>query len=115
MLKSVELPGGVKIELADVKAATDKVVSGVGKVTAKSDTKGTPEEASATQTEETLEYLREIAERDPALALVAFRIELEKRLRVHAPAARHVSLSQLARDLTKSGLLNSSAVLGSQS
>lgn len=63
LVKSAELPGGVKIEFHDLKSAVDKVTS--GQVPA----------ASERPT------YREIADIDPNLALVNLRIEIERRLR----------------------------------
>lgn len=74
-LKSMELPGGVKIELKDVKEATALVIEGA---------KATPVPAEvqreAKDLERQLEMLRGVGERDSNLMLVGFRIEVEKRL-----------------------------------
>jgi hypothetical protein len=79
-LKKLELPGGVKIELRDAKAATDKITGGVvelkGEIRGKSGADG----KLAIEREDPLETLRHVAEYDPNLALVGFRIEIEKRL-----------------------------------
>ncbi len=72
IIRSVELPGGFKIELQDVKAATEKVTSGT---TARAALQLPPG-----RREENLELLREVAKADPNLALVGLRIEIEKRL-----------------------------------
>jgi hypothetical protein len=67
LFKSVELPGGVKIELQDLKEATDRV-----------------KEAGLLnpETKPAAEYsFQAIAAEDPNLALAGVRIELEKRLR----------------------------------
>lgn len=87
ILKSIELPGGFKIELKDTKAATDKVVTtGVltlsGTVRAKSSASGnlTVEGKEV----DPISTLRQIADADSSLAFVGFRIEVEKRLRLLA-------------------------------
>ena len=65
-LKSLELPGGVKIELKDVKEAVEKVSQG--------------DEAAPAESDE-YDFLQTIAAHDPNLALVAVRIEIEKAVR----------------------------------
>lgn len=74
-IKSVELPGGFKIELKDVKAATDKIISLKGEAKVKTSTS-----EPMLDVEDSFSTLRHIAEIDPNLSLVGFRIELEKRL-----------------------------------
>lgn len=67
LLKSVELPGGVKIELQDLQEVTDRVEKA-----------GLLDPA----TKPSVEYsFQAIAAEDPNLALAGVRIELEKRLR----------------------------------
>lgn len=105
-LKSIELPGGFKIELKDTKAATDKVVtSGVlklsGTVSAKSSVSG----KLTVEREEVdpISTLRQIADTDSNLAFVGFRIEVERRLRViaeqHGLKAAHQPLYRIVSDL----------------
>lgn len=82
-LRSMELPGGVKIELKDVKEATEQVL--VGAVSSQQN------ETLAAQNEERdleaqLQFLEEVGGRDPNLMLVGFRIEVEKRLLALAEA-----------------------------
>lgn len=85
VIKSIELPGGFKIEVQDLKLATEKIVG--------SDSE--PIKArlanitTLTQTAETdsLAMLRQLATDDPNLTLVGFRIEIERRL--NALAAKH--------------------------
>lgn len=67
-LKSLELPGGVKIELKDVQQAIEKV------------SEGEDEDEPASATSE-YDFLSVIAAHDPSLALVAVRIEIEKAVR----------------------------------
>lgn len=71
-LKSVELPGGLKVELQDLEKAAEKAKA-VGLLV------GPPTSRSV--------YL-EIAPEDPNLALAGLRIEIERRLRDLAAAAR---------------------------
>ena len=94
VIRSVELPGGFKIELQDVKAATEKVTA------SRVATVGPP---AAPAREENLEFLREVARGDPNLSLVGFRIEIERRLsqlaqQAELPADRR-SAGALLRDL----------------
>lgn len=89
-LKSLELPGGVKIEFNDVKPATDKITSEPQPLAADSRAalRGRAAEGdSAAQ-------LKYIANQDPNLALVGFRIELEKRLRQIAKS-RQIDVSKM--------------------
>lgn len=78
LIKSLELPGGFKIELQDVKTATDKVSVG----TKEQEDLGA--EIAATiitlEDESDIERLRHLAYFDPRLVLVGLRIEIERRL-----------------------------------
>lgn len=94
VIRSVELPGGFKIELNDVKAATEKVAAGrAGKRTA----------SGLTTDRVDLALLSEVGERDPNLALVGLRIEIERRLSRLASAiglsSTRRSAGSLLRDL----------------
>lgn len=73
LVKSLELPGGLKIELQDVKDATDKI-SGVDPVPSRSPVPDAPDEDGS------LAIMAKVAEQDPNLALVGLRIEVEKLL-----------------------------------
>ncbi|MBW7992485.1 MAG: hypothetical protein FVQ84_21060 [Planctomycetes bacterium] len=66
LIKSVELPGGTKVEIRNLKDASDKIVG------------DTP--IPSEQLTPEASYL-EIADIDPNLALVGLRIEIERRLR----------------------------------
>jgi hypothetical protein len=95
VIRSVELPGGFKIELQDVKAATEKIMSGKS-------IKVTPQ-STLSKRKENLGLLSEVAKTDPNLALVGLRIEIEKRLSQLAnnlgiPTVRR-SANVLLRDL----------------
>lgn len=93
VVKSLELPGGFKIELRDVKEAAAKVLAGphvVGAeahVTAIGSIKA--EGVIGTPAEQTAQRLQEVAAKDPNLALVGARIEIEKRL---LDIAAHLSI-----------------------
>lgn len=84
VVKSIELPGGFKIELQDVKAATDSISSPEAHAAAVegalTDTVPTSPVTSQDRTA-SLQLMQELATRDPSLALVSMRIEIEKRLR----------------------------------
>jgi len=68
LFKSVEFPGGVKIEFQDLEKAKDKVEK-AGLL------------ATEVETAETPKYsFQLVAEQDPNLALAGLRIEIEKRL-----------------------------------
>ena len=80
-LKGLELPGGIKIELRDIKDAvekfTNKEIKLSGKIKAKSSLGGKLEKEST----DTISILHRVAEYEPNLALVGFRIEIEKKIR----------------------------------
>lgn len=98
-LKSLELPGGVKIEMNDVTAAIKKVSEG-------------SEVSTFPETDE-YEYLRSIAVHDPNLALVAVRIEIEKGVRKALNEERvPLSLTSGIRRLTETGVLSNSVANG---
>lgn len=102
LIKSAELPGGVKIEFQDVKAAADRVAA------------GEPAAASASLQLSEPSYLA-IAEADPRLALVGLRIEIEQRLRAIAEqvgATKSRPLTQLIRDLQELKVINPESVGG---
>jgi hypothetical protein len=96
LLKSLELPGVVKIELQDVKSATEKLAQSVQA--------NVPDSiADAVSDREALSLPTKQALQDPNLALVALRIEIEKRLTEIAKAAgvhvEHPSAASLLREL----------------
>jgi hypothetical protein len=122
-VKKLELPGGIKIELADAKAATDKVIRGWGNLSLP------PFKASGTGTvsksddlrrqipsEDPIAYIREVGKTDSNLSLVAFRIEVEKRLRKLAESFQiksdKTSLGQLIRELQNKRILPSEVASG---
>jgi hypothetical protein len=85
IVKSVELPGGFKIEVRDIKEATDKVIAATEAV-AQTFANERPRIALTTEAD-AFTTIRQLATSDPNLALVGFRIELERRL--IALAQRH--------------------------
>lgn len=89
ILKSVELPGGVKIEFKELKKV-EKSAAEAGLLKMPSEKK------------EELAYLS-VAQQDPNLALAGLRIEIERRLRAIARAcglnAERWSIGQLLRHL----------------
>ena len=81
IIKSLELPGGFKIELQDVKAATDKVKS-LPMLEAEPGTFVFSGHGAQLLLEraDSIASLRDAFGRDPNLALVGVRIEIEKRV-----------------------------------
>lgn len=76
LLKSVELPGGLKVEFQDLKKIEDEAKK-AGLI---SDDKNPSNDLNLITNSETYSFI-EIAEKNQELALVGFRIEVEKRLR----------------------------------
>lgn len=70
IIKSLELPGGFKIELQEFEKAAQRA-----------DSVGLLSKESATAKEKTTYSFQTIAESDPNLALAGLRIEIEKRLK----------------------------------
>lgn len=104
-VKEITLPGGTKITLLEVKEASEKIIPGKvaleGAVTGK--------ESSHTN--------REIIIKDPKLAIVGLRIEIEKCIRSIArkyniEAGPGQILRNLISELEEKGILNSSEVIG---
>lgn len=101
LIRSAEFPGGWKIEFQDVQAAGEKVTA--TNPTTLPSTEGPPPS-----------YLQ-IAERDPNLALVGLRIEIEKRLRqlaTHHKLPQSHSMIRLFEELRRRGILNDPSVSG---
>jgi hypothetical protein len=95
VIRSVELPGGFKIELQDIKIAAGKVTAGkMAKTTS---------QLLPNRRDDNLEFLRDVSKTDPNLAFVGLRIEIERRLSqivrdLELPATRR-SAGALLRDL----------------
>jgi hypothetical protein len=115
-VKNLELPGGIKIELAEVKAATDKVIRGWANIELpmmKASVTGTVTQAEPPEenipVEDPIAIIREVANTDSNLSLVAFRIEIEKRIREIAEnfhiKSHKTSLGKLIRELQNRQIL----------
>lgn len=101
VLKTVELPGGIKIEFQAVQEAGDKVTKSSSVII-------TPDSGREFR-------LMAFADRDPNLTLVALRIEIEKRLRALArryEINERLPLRSLVRDLQKHEALDAPAASG---
>lgn len=114
LIKSLELPGGFKIELKDVKAATDKLTQ---------DAKESPaggavptEKALGSADISSIARLGTLVAEDPNLALVGVRIEIEKSLRAIAEKEKipisERSVTSLVRDLAQRGKLSPGVASG---
>ena len=100
-MQSLELPGGVKIAFRDAEAAGEKILTGTA--------------VSATAIPSPKPSYLSIAEKDPNLALVGLRIEIEKRLRVLAESCdirEERSLSRLIHSLADIGALTPQVASG---
>lgn len=96
LVKSVELPGGLKVELQEVKDAAEKVKNaGLLKPSAN------PEKIEHT--------FLQVAQHDPNLALAGFRIEIERRLVAlcerNGISAKNRGLGYLLRALSEKKVL----------
>jgi hypothetical protein len=80
-IKAFELPGGFKIELKDVLAATQKVVNATVQISGKSVGKATVTGSLTNKSDTQIQFLQSISNTDPNLSLVGFRLELEKRIK----------------------------------
>jgi len=100
LIKSAKLPGGIEIEFQEVKKAAEKVTaSAFGPFFIST----APASASLPE------------EKDPNLALVGLRIEIEKRLRALAERANvptNRPLGRLTADLQEAGILDPAAAGG---
>jgi hypothetical protein len=116
-IKAFEIPGVVKIDLAETKAATEKVTSAnVLAGTAKLTLKAHPAKIQGVRAKtESLEYLREVFASDANLALVGFRIEIEKRVNELAERTgveRNRGLQRTIHALATTEILPSAAASG---
>lgn len=104
LLKSVELPGGLKVEFQDFKKLEEEAIK-AGLI--KSDGKTEIKEITTTNSD-TFSFI-EIAEQNEELALVGFRIEIEKRLRSLADKysieSNRYSVTRLIEALAKEEIL----------
>lgn len=117
-IKSFDFLGLGKIELNDVKSATDKIIS--ERKDLKTDGEGKLDTANYENQKlvDALFFanLRRIAETDPNLSLVGFRVELEKRLqdlaeRLDIPTKRK-SIGLIVVNIEKKGILESYVISG---
>jgi hypothetical protein len=125
-IKDFEIPGVVKISLPETKAATDKLKeehiinakSARFKITTYPATITATPAAQTDQEilESTFESLRRISETEPNLALVGFRIEIEKRIVRLAQffdlKTERIGLSRLVRELIKREIISTNAGSG---
>ena len=104
LLKSVELPGGLKVEFQDFKKLEDEAKK-AGLIKSDKD-----QEITEVKHSETYSFI-EIAKQNEELALVGFRIEIEKRLRSLADKysieSNRYSVTRLIEALTKEEILTS--------
>lgn len=121
-LKDIEFPGGLKISFAEIKETSDKIIFAEGNVTvpaSKSSGVATSLGSNVPAVKEfkeklsinSTDYTQAIPTADPNLVLVAFRIEIEKRLRkiadVNGLKASNPSLNRLVRQLEDNAILPS--------
>ena len=115
-VRNLEVPGVIKIELSEVRAATDKVRQGwANLVLPAMKAKGTGTATKAPPVEEKIPVedpiatIREVANTDSNLSLVAFRIEIEKRIRAISEnlqiKSERTSLGKLIRELQNRQIL----------
>ena len=78
-IKSIELPGGFKITLQDVKAATDKVAAGI-------EQEVRPPTPLSVDEESKIKQLWDVVDSNPNLALAGLRMEIENHLKNKAKA-----------------------------
>jgi hypothetical protein len=116
-LRGFEIPGVVKIDFLDTKAATDKVTQTVIKPSAgQLRIPSRPPIIKSRPTNDFVAGLRAIYEHDPNLAFVGFRIEVEKRIRelarMHGLADERDSIQRLIQALTKRNVIQPEAGSG---
>ena len=101
LIKGAEFPGGWKIELQDVKSAGDKVTS--------------QSNATDFKIETSTSTLSTIRNRDPNIAFVGLRIEIESRLRLLADRFQitdDLPLKYLFSELRNKRILNDPTISG---
>jgi hypothetical protein len=124
-IKGFEIPGIVKIDLADAKAATDKLTrftespgpTTPGLDSARPEQANAPTELKSTKNrDDSFAGLRAVNEIDPNLTMVGFRIEVEKRLRRLANArglvADRLPLQRLITDLVRRRIVPAESASG---
>lgn len=117
LIESAELPGGWKIKFRDIERAGAKITAEeeIPSTTTTSTTTTTlPPEALESKTK--LSFF-DVIDRDPNLALVGFRIEIEKRIRTLSEIEGlriNQPLSRLLRELNQRGVLSQMVFSGLQ-
>ncbi|MET0076406.1 MAG: hypothetical protein ABW130_19330 [Candidatus Thiodiazotropha lotti] len=125
-IKDFEIPGVVKISLPETKAATDKLKKDYIIKAKPAEFKLTTHPATITATpeapteqqalESTFQSLRRISETEPNLALVGFRIEIERRIvrlaQIFDLNTDRIGLSRLVRELVKREIISNDAGSG---
>lgn len=105
VIKSIELPGGFKIEVQDLKNATKKITAPTATPKWIEFTNEAQPTMPSAEPTEPFAIIREVASTDPNLALVAFRIELERRLvqlaQKYQIEPQHRGVGQLLRELQR--------------
>jgi hypothetical protein len=118
-ISGFEIPGVVKITLPETKAATDKLKGDriirvpTGQLEIQ---EFRPEVVVTRRKEDSFEFLRRVYETNPNLALVGFRIEIERRIvrlaELFGIGTERVGLQRLVRELVNRGVLSASAASG---
>ena len=121
LIESAEFPGGWKIKFRDIQQAGAKITAGEETspttsptTTTTSTTTTLPPEALEVKTQ--LSFI-DVIDRDPNLALVGIRIEIEKRIRKLAEIEGlklNQPLSRLLRELNQRGVLSQMVFSGLQ-
>lgn len=117
LVKSIELPGGTKIEFKDLKNAMEKIKAGKEDITipkpatANISAKiGNIIEGKKETIRDPISIISEIAKADTNLSLVAFRIEIEKRIRkiaeISGITAHNIPLATIIQQMKKQNIIN---------
>lgn len=116
IVKSIELPGGFKIEVQDVKEAIEKVIAPQTPLTEITLANERQPVVTPSEPSDSFVTLRQLAATDPNLALVGFRVELERRLaslaQRHGIDTQRKSAGQLLRELRSRDAIPSSVASG---
>lgn len=96
LIESAKFPGGWEIKFRDLKSASDKIAS-EETILLEKEAAPVSEAVEVIGAQDWLRYVRPVAETDANLALVALRIEIEKRLRVLAEKYQFHEMMPLTR------------------
>jgi hypothetical protein len=114
-LKKIELPGGIKIELREVKEAVEKVAGRTINLSGKIHAKSSVTAALSIEQPDSISLLKRVSEHEPNLALVGFRIEIEKKI-IRLAEKNKIkidrSLTRLIKELQKNDILTYEAMSG---